>query len=758
MAQQDSPLFSFVSSGLPEDTFQVVRFTGMEALSSLYRFEILLISRSDSVDFEQMLVDPATFRIQSAVGEQAAPYHGILEQFEQMQKVDGFAFYQAVLVPRLWRLTLTRHNQIFLNQTPREIIDACLKDGGLPDAAHESRIETNRTPWSYACQYNESHFHFFSHWTERHGYYYYFDQRGDAETLIVTDTRMSHESLQGCPTLDYTTPSGLDFLERTHVVKDFTLQVNPVPYCVKLKNSNYETPDLDLQAEATVSATGIGEVYSYGENFLTLADGQQLANIRAEELRCRHKRFHASSQVPFITPGYQFTLQGHFRHDFNGDYLITEASHEGGQEAYLTSGMGLSGATERPAYRNRFICIPASEQFRPCRQTTPPRIHGTLTARIDAASSGQYAELDEQGRYKVILPFDLSGKTDGKASTWLRKVEPYAGGDHGMHFPLHKGTEVILSFFDGDPNRPYILAAAPNPATPNVVNDQSQTQCRITTGGQNKLHFEDQDGKQNILLSTPTSGSFISLGSSPPGDTPPGDTPTPTTAKWLGMTIKTNDHLTVDSGQMTSLVQGNSTTVIGGADESITMGSENYVYLADLNSLTLGISLSFTLGGTASLTIGSSNNITLGHVYNFNAPDKCDLSPSTKEMAAEKIRIDGEVNDLKGELNDLIGSHMKLAVESQTVAGKIMDLAGEVSAIEGEVSKVAGSVKNLAGETTKLVGASTLTAGEQQATTGGLTTIVGEMNETSATANILTGEASRISTEINEIAAIMTLM
>ena len=48
----------------------------------------------------------------------------------------------------------------------------------------------------------------------------------------------------------------------------------------------------------------------------------------------------------------------------------------------------------------------------------------TLNAKVDGAGSGQYAELDELGRYKVILPFDLSGRKDGKASAWLRMMQP----------------------------------------------------------------------------------------------------------------------------------------------------------------------------------------------------------------------------------------------------------------------------------------------------------------------------------------------
>ena len=56
-----------------------------------------------------------------------------------------------------------------------------------------------------------------------------------------------------------------------------------------------------------------------------------------------------------------------------------------------------------------------------------------------------------------------------KHSSWLRMAQPYAGENHGMHFPLHKGTEVLLTFIDGDPDRPIVQGAVPNAETSSPV-------------------------------------------------------------------------------------------------------------------------------------------------------------------------------------------------------------------------------------------------------------------------------------------------
>jgi type VI secretion system secreted protein VgrG len=93
-----------------------------------------------------------------------------------------------------------------------------------------------------------------------------------------------------------------------------------------------------------------------------------------------------------------------------------------------------------------------------------------------------------------------------------------------MHFPLRKGTEVLLAFIDGDPDRPVIAGTVPNPETPSVVNKDNRTRSQIVTAGNNRLYFEDEAGKERILMHSPAANSFVRLGThNDPGDNDPGD-------------------------------------------------------------------------------------------------------------------------------------------------------------------------------------------------------------------------------------------
>ncbi len=505
--------FSFISnsSSLNQDTFGVVQFSGVEGISLPYEFEIMLVSDSTDIDLDEVMAYPAKFTIHRKNGDDV-DFHGILNSFEQLHKYNEYVFYRAHLVPRLWWLSITHHNQVCLNKSVPEIIALALKDSGLTKLDFEFKTRNTYKPIDYVCQYNESHFNFISRWLEREGLYYYFDQKGPAEKIIFTDTNIAHTNL---PDVSYAPPEGLLEDENVEIVNSFTCRQRQLPQKIFLKDYNYQRPSLGISGSADVDSKGRGTDYIYGEYFETSEEGDRLAGIRAEILNCRRREFIGESTIPFIEPGYTFTLSNHYRESFNQQYLVESISHEGNQMGYLLPSIaeGVPGYKHTIYYRNSFTTIPSNVQFRAEKKSTRPYISGTLHAKVDAEGSGKYAELDDQGRYKVRLPFDESDNhKSGKASTWLRMMQPYANQAGGMQFPLTKGTEVLLTFIDGDPDRPVIAGAIANPETPSPVSAKNQTESVIQTGGNNKIRMEDLEGKERIIMETPTAGTWIRLG------------------------------------------------------------------------------------------------------------------------------------------------------------------------------------------------------------------------------------------------------
>jgi len=646
--------FSFASKAgtLAADTFDVVSFTGTEGLSKLYHFDVTLVSDNDAIDLEGVIQSRAVLTILRDDGN--IVFNGVLSAFGQMETAQGLTQYRAVLTPAFWRQTLTYHNQIFLDKTIPQIIEAALQDGGLTSLDYELRLTGQYQPHEYICQYNESHHNFVSRLMERKGIYYYFEQGAESEKLILTDTALLHSVMAEGKKVYYTQTSGLDEASREEVVKSVVCSQKMLPAKVLLKDYNYRKPSLELSVEHVVSERGFGDVFIYGEHFSTPEEGAQLAKIRAEALTCRARLFQGESLIPYLRPGYLFQMVGHNRADFNDTYLTTDLTHNGDQTFLFTSGLGVAGSTRErsSSYRNSFTAISSSSQFRPERVTEKPRIPGTMNAHIDAAGSGQYAEVDDQGRYKVILPFDLNSAMGGKGSSWLRMAQPYAGENHGMHFPLHKGTEVLLTFIDGDPDRPIIASAVPNPITPSPINSANATQSRITTAGGNKLHMEDQQGSEGMLLQTPKSNTSFRLGLV-------SETEPPTNQELQDQINEINTELATEkttqeaedakekeeaANSGVSIYTGAGIEITSSWENSLTLGECTEVTIGMANDILLGTETSITVGAAMEIFLGTKMDLTAGNTVEYYNGDVCTIC-ADNELTGQKsvlIKAGGE--------------------------------------------------------------------------------------------------------------------
>ncbi len=702
MPQLSEYVFQFQSNAVDKNTFAVVRFHGEEGLSQLYNFEILLVSEKADLDLEAILQSPALFTIKSKNGD--LPYHGILASFEQLHQADTWVFYRAVLRPKLWWLTLTHHNQVFLNKKLDQFLTDVLVDGGLSSGLDfQFRLQGQYPVWDYLCQYAESHFGFLSRWLERDGLYYWFEQGQDGEKMLASDTRIAHTPMPGHESFHYAPPTGLDGALADEVVKSFSLKRTPMPKSLLVKDYNYEKPSLDLTGRAMVADRGRGEIYIYGEHFMNLDEGNRLAQVRADEWKCREQVFHGMSNAPAIRPGYVFTLDRHYRSDFNQSYLTVAMTHEGSQERYLLSGLGLGGLADKDNlfYRNHFECIPSTVQFRPVRETERPRIHGSISAKIDAAGSGQYAELDSQGRYKIILPFDLSGRSGGKASAFVRMMQPYAGADMGMHAPLHKGTEVLLSFIDGDPDRPVIAGAIPNAETPGPVNDGNQTMVRLKSGGGNVIHMEDQEGSQRILLHTPTTGSFIRVGyKNDPDDKNEVDDPQGAcmSDNIDGIKASTEGNMTFESEDKCTIVHGDDFVRVEGDERYIILG-QTEEFVAGLDTTMVGDNaFEGVLGSSEDVVIGEKWDLALAEFFELEIGLKFETGLGPKmtfhEMHEEFVP---EKDTFEGFKKEFKGIHSTLIAQQDRLKGQVNDLVGETEKIRGAVSDVAGAADFMGG-------------------------------------------------------------
>jgi type VI secretion system secreted protein VgrG len=114
---------------MPPDTFMVADFTGNETISQPFRFEVNLVSYEPALSLTDVANKPATLEIYR--GDEQLVFHGQVAHFDQGVHVGDRYGYTAVLVPKLWFLSMYFQSRIFRDLTAPEIIEKVLKDAGF---------------------------------------------------------------------------------------------------------------------------------------------------------------------------------------------------------------------------------------------------------------------------------------------------------------------------------------------------------------------------------------------------------------------------------------------------------------------------------------------------------------------------------------------------------------------------------------------------------------------------------------------------
>ena len=136
-------LFRFEADGMPEDTFHVLSFRGTEALSSLFSFDVELVSKNMSLDLEELLAGNAKLTIKRGGGFPDAVFAGRPAAARQSGSFGEYAYYSVTLRPAFWKFTQLVQSAIFLNKTAPETVDELISgERGFP-LSFEMRARTS---------------------------------------------------------------------------------------------------------------------------------------------------------------------------------------------------------------------------------------------------------------------------------------------------------------------------------------------------------------------------------------------------------------------------------------------------------------------------------------------------------------------------------------------------------------------------------------------------------------------------------------
>ncbi len=595
---QDNRLIT-IKTPLGDDVLLLTSFRGTESISSLFSFELELISENHNIVFKDIIGKNVTISVVLADGESRF-FNGIVSRFSQGRgggeegDESRFSNYTAEVVPWCWLLSRTSDSRIFQEISVPDIVEKIFKEKSLPD--YKLQLHGTYEKRTYCVQYRETDYNFIARLLEEEGIQYFFEHEDGKHTMVIADAPAENKPCPKQETARYQT-SGSGLLEEDVLTSlEMMQEIKAGKYT--LSDFNFETPGTDLKVEAPSQqelGPGEREYYDYPGGFSKRADGDRLTKIRMEEEEAEIITINGSSDCRAFTSGYRFTLEAYYRDDMNNkDYLLTAVDHEASQE--YVPGEGVSELS----YSNNFTCIPHDVPFRPQRNTPRPVVEGIQTA-IVVGPSGEEIYPDEHGRVKVQFHWDREGTKDENSSCWIRVSQVWAGAGWGAMYIPRIGHEVVVDFVDGDPDRPLITGRVyhgTNTPPYSLPDDKTKSTIKSDSspggGGSNEFRFEDKKGSEEIFLHGQKDWTIAIENDE-------------------NHTVGNNRSKSVGNDQSESI--GNNKTITVGTDHSETIGSNKTMTTGANHTETIGSNMSITVGSNETETIAVAKSLTIGAAY-----------------------------------------------------------------------------------------------------------------------------------------------
>ncbi|MCA9300620.1 MAG: type VI secretion system tip protein VgrG, partial [Phycisphaerales bacterium] len=210
-------------------------------------------------------------------------------------------------------------------------------------------------------------------------------------------------------------------------------------------------------------------------------------------LRGGREAMTLGTNVLDLKPGTVFAASGHTHPEIDG-------------RALLSTGLTIQGVTGEEC----FLTVhppPTYVPFPPPAVSRRPPVSRVQTAVLVGPRGDDDIHTDEFGRVRVQFPWDREGIHDDKSGPWIRVAEGWGGRGYGMITIPRMGQEVLVSFLEGDPDRPIIVGRVENQTHPvpetlpeNKTQSDYKSDSSPKADGFNRIRYEDKAGEEEVYI------------------------------------------------------------------------------------------------------------------------------------------------------------------------------------------------------------------------------------------------------------------
>jgi type VI secretion system secreted protein VgrG len=578
----------------------VVRASGTEAMSALPTWSVEVLSEDASLDLRKLIGAPAVLVFGDEAGGSRPVPLMVSEASYAGAHRDGHR-YQLRLDVRASRLGLRAGHRVFQGLTTQEIVDNILKDAGLPASEIVWRLGARYQKRTYCVQHGETEWSFVRRLLADDGINVWFDHTADGEPRIVFgDGPSAHDSIEGPMTVAYQDASGMAKSAASFSALERTCEL--AHDSVEVRDFDVRQPDVPVVGTA---GAGSHEWYEYPACVLNAEVAASRARVRLEQLQRTRVRLEGRSTCARLHPGRVVRIEGAADEMFSGEFLIVEVEH------VLVAPSRNDGGPAQP-YANRVALVPFEKDraFRPEVPQDAPRVSGVETAVV-TGPAGEEIHVDDLGSIKVRSRWDRSGANDDKSSLWVRCLQMNMQGS--MLLP-RVGWEVPVVYFDGNPDRPFVLGRLYNGGAPapyglpgKKATSTLQSATSPSNGTTQEIRLGDDAGSQEVFIHA-TKDQSVTVGGTNTVNV--GVDETHDVQKSSVVTVHGSQTTSVGGSQSVTVGADCGVSVKGGRAESI--GGVETVGVTGSYNLACKGAYAEVIGGLYGLECNQSNTVVQG--------------------------------------------------------------------------------------------------------------------------------------------------
>ncbi|ENB8986599.1 type VI secretion system tip protein TssI/VgrG [Escherichia coli] len=526
--------------------------------------------------------------------------------------------------PDLALLKLSKSTRVWKEKSVPDIISTILNEYNIRDI--KFLLYKKYTPLEYCIQYRESDYDFIYRILSEVGIYYYFIHSCDEHVMVFADHKSAHSGTKETE-LYLTTPKS-SFKPASIDEWHISSEIIPGEFSISGYDMN-KAEGFRVRMDGYEYTKGLKKIH-FGD-ISPLNDREILTKKISTLISSRESNTTfgwGKTEAWWLSCGERFKLKTVEAKTFN----------------YYVFSLSLKAFNDYDSESGSFSCqiqaLDSDINWCPLEPEDTPVIPGILIAKV-IGPEGEEIHTDAYGRVKIQFPWE-DGRTGEQSSCWVRVSQCWSGFGAASQFIPRVGTEVFVSFIQGDPNCPVIIGSVYNGKNkppldlPKKKNISGFVTKSIGGGDKNEGHrfiFDDTKGDEKISI-TSQKDFFL---------------------------IVNNDAIhEIKNKHALKVLKGRSTQIESGNDElEISQGNVNQTIAGDFNiKLTNGDYRLIVNGGATN--IKSDKSLMIESIQSLIlkvGSNKIELSPSGITITGTLLKLEGKATtEVKGTMLTVQGS------------------------------------------------------------------------------------------------------